>query len=55
MNPKRKQAIVQIDDLLVQKLITPITLGEYFPLGFFGGGINSYGLLLGDFKRRGIK
>ena len=35
MNPKRKQAIVQIDDLLVQKLITPITLGEYFPLGFF--------------------
>ena len=34
-NPGRKQAIVQIDDLLVQKLITPITLGEYFPLGFF--------------------
>ena len=34
-NPKRKQAIVQIDDLLVQKLITPITLGEYFPLRFF--------------------
>ena len=33
-NPKRKQAIVQIEDLLVQKLIT-ITLGEYFPLGFF--------------------
>ena len=27
--------IVQIDDLLIQKLITPITLGEYFPLGFF--------------------
>ena len=34
-NPGRKQAIVQIDDLLVQKFITPITLGEYFPLGFF--------------------
>ena len=27
--------IVQIDNLLIQKLITPITLGEYFPLGFF--------------------
>ena len=27
--------IVQINDLLVQKLITPITLGEYFPLGLF--------------------
>ena len=27
--------IVQIDDLLVQKLITPITLEEYSPLGFF--------------------
>ena len=34
-NPKRKQVIVQIDDLLVQKLITPITLEKYFPLGFF--------------------
>ena len=29
--PKRKQEIVQVDDLLIQKLITPITLGEYFP------------------------
>ena len=27
--------IVQRDDLLIQKLITPITLEEYFPLGFF--------------------
>ena len=34
-NSKRKQTIVQIDDILVQKLITPITLGEYFSLGFF--------------------
>ena len=34
-NSGRKQAIVQIDDLVAQKLITPITLGEYFPLGFF--------------------
>ena len=33
--PKRKQEIVQVDDLLIQKLITPITLGEYFPLEFF--------------------
>ena len=33
--PKTKQAIVQVDDLLVQKVITPITLGEYFPLEFF--------------------
>ena len=32
---ERKQAIVQIDDLLVQKHITPIILREYFPLGFF--------------------
>ena len=24
-----------MDDILVQKLITPITLGEYFPLNFF--------------------
>ena len=37
--PKRKQAIVQVDDLLVQKLITPITLGEYFPLKFFNKGM----------------
>ena len=35
-NYERKQEIVQINDLLVQKLITPVTLGEYFPLGFFG-------------------
>ena len=28
--PKTKQAIVQVDDLLVQKLITPAILGEYF-------------------------
>ena len=33
--PKRKQEIVQVDDLLVQKLITPITLEEYFSLEFF--------------------
>ena len=33
--PKRKQDIVQVDNLLVQKLITPVTLGEYFPLEFF--------------------
>ena len=52
---ENKWLIIQIEDLLVQKLITLITIGEYFPLGFFGGGINSYGLLLGDFKRRGIK
>ena len=32
---KRKQVIVHVDDFLIQKLITPITLGEYFPLGFF--------------------
>ena len=25
--PKRKQDIVQVDNLLVQKLITPVTLG----------------------------
>ena len=34
-NPERKQAIVQIDNLLVYKLVTPITLEGYFPLGFF--------------------
>ena len=33
--PKRKQVIVQIDNLLIQKLITLITLGEYFPWRFF--------------------
>ena len=33
--PKRKQTIVQNGDLLVQKLITSVTLGEYFPLDFF--------------------
>ena len=37
--PKRKQAIVQVDDLLVQKLITPITLREYFPPKFFNRGM----------------
>ena len=37
--PKRKQAIEQVDDLLVQKFITPITLGEYFPPEFFNRGI----------------
>ena len=37
--PKRKQAIVQVDDFLVQKFITPITLGEYFPPGFFNKGM----------------
>ena len=31
-NLERKQTIVRIDDLLIQKLITPIILGEYFPL-----------------------
>ena len=33
--PKRKQTIVQNGDLLVQKLITSVTLGEYFPPDFF--------------------
>ena len=37
--PKRKQAIVQVGDLLVQKLITPITLEEYFPQEFFNRGM----------------
>lgn len=37
--PKRKQAIVHIDDFLVQKLITPITLEEYFPQEFFNKGM----------------
>ena len=37
--PKRKQAIVRVDDLLVQKLITPITLEEYFPQEFFNRGM----------------
>ena len=37
--PKRKQAIVQVYDLLVQKLITPITLEEYFPPKFFDRGM----------------
>ena len=37
--PKRKQEIVQVDDLLVQKLITPITLEEYFSLEFFDRGM----------------
>ena len=37
--PKRKQAIVQIDDLLVQKFITLITLEEYFILEFFNKGM----------------
>ena len=37
--PKRKQAIVQVEDLLVQKLITPITLEEYFPQEFFNRGM----------------
>ena len=37
--PKRKQAIVQVDDLLVQNLITPITLGEYLPSKFFNRGM----------------
>ena len=31
--------VEQVDDFLVQKLITPITLGEYFPLEFFDGGM----------------
>ncbi|KAL6331418.1 hypothetical protein AAG906_011356 [Vitis piasezkii] len=35
----RKATIVQVDDLLVQKLITPITLGEYFPPKFFNKGM----------------
>ena len=38
-NLERKQAIVQIDELLIKKLITLITLGEYFPLGFFDKGV----------------
>ena len=37
--PKRKQAIVQVDDLLVQKFITLITLGEYFIPEFFNKGM----------------
>ena len=37
--PKRKQTIVQVDDLLVQKLIIPITLEEYFPQDFFNRGM----------------
>ena len=37
--PKRKQTIVQVDDLLVQKLITLITLEEYFPQEFFNRGM----------------
>ena len=37
--PKRKQEIVQVDDLLVKKLIIPITLGEYFSLEFFDKGM----------------
>ena len=36
---KKKQAIVQVDNLLVQKLITPITLGEYFPPKFVNKGM----------------
>ena len=32
---QKKQDIVQVDNFLVQKLITPVTLGEYFPLEFF--------------------
>ena len=36
---KRKQAIVHVDDLLVQKLITTITLREYFPSEFFNRGM----------------
>ena len=31
--------MVLVDDLLVQKLITPITLGEYFPPEFFNKGM----------------
>ena len=37
--PKRKQAMVQVDDLLIQELITPITLGKYFSLKFFNRGM----------------
>ena len=37
--PKRKQVIVHVDDLLVQKLITLITLGEYFPPKFLNRGM----------------
>ena len=32
---ENKWLIIQIEDLLVQKLITLITIGEYFTLGFF--------------------
>ena len=31
--------IVQVDDLLVKNLITPITLGEYFSPKFFNRGM----------------
>ena len=37
--PKTKQEIVQVDDLLVQKLITSNNLGEYFLLKFFDRGM----------------
>ena len=37
--PKRKQTIIQVDDLLGQKLITPVTLGEYFTPDFFNRGM----------------
>ena len=37
--PKRKQAIIQVDDLLVQKLITPVTLREYFSPKFIDRGM----------------
>ena len=37
--PKRKQTIIQVDDLLVQKLINLVTLGKYFPLEVFNKGM----------------
>ena len=37
--PKQKQEIVQVDNLLVQKLITPITLREYLSPKFFDKGM----------------
>ena len=36
---KRIQEIVQVDDLLIQNLITLVTLGEYFTPDFFNKGM----------------
>lgn len=36
--PKKKQLVVQVDNLSKEKTLTPISLGEYFPPGFFNNG-----------------